>query len=246
MEVYQLIRRGQEHKDFCQDFLLAHQINGRFEIFGVFDGCSTGIDSHFASALMAKTIKAELEFIDLESLNSCSDLMDRILFQSIQSLKDFRNALMLQTDELLSTMIILILDRSAESAEILAFGDGLVSINGKDHLIDQNNQPEYIAYYLDMINTYEDYIKCMADYGQRFKIENVHDISISTDGINTFKSNGSCETNEIVPNPLEYLIHNHFLKNNLAMMSRKCNILKMKFGMVNQDDLALIRIVNQS
>ncbi len=244
MEIYQLIKRGQMHKVYCEDFLLVHPINERYELFAVFDGCSTGIDSHFASALMAKTIRAELEFIDTDIMESAGDLLDVLIFQSSQSLKDMRNALLLETDEMLSTMVVFIADKITKSGEILVFGDGIVSINGKDHQIDQNNEPEYLAYYLDMINTSEDYEKCIADHAIRFRIERIEDVSISTDGINTFKSSGISLEDENIPLVQEYLLHNDYLRNNPAMMPRKCNILKKKFALSNQDDIALIRVIN--
>jgi len=245
MEEYQLIRRGAIHKDFCEDFLFTHRIKNRYSIYAVFDGCSTGIDSHFASALLAKTIKAELEFIDKEDLESSELLLDALVYQSTQSLKEIRNALMLSTDELLSTLIVFVLDENTNSGHILAFGDGHVSINGTDYQIDQDNQPEYIAYYLDMINTFEDYEKYVADCARKFKVEKLTEVSISTDGINTFQKSELVETTETVPDPIAYLLHNDFLRNNTAMLSRKCNILKSKFGLVNQDDIALIRILNK-
>jgi hypothetical protein len=245
MEEYQLIKRGAIHKNFCEDFLFSHRIKNRFNIYAVFDGCSTGIDSHFASALMAKTIKAELEFIDKEDLESSSLLLEALVYQSAQSLKEIRNALMLSTDELLSTLIVFVYDEISKSGDILVFGDGHVSINGIDYLIDQENKPEYIAYYLDMINTYEDYEKCVADYARKFKVEKLIEVCISTDGIETFQKIVNVETSEVIPDPKGYLLHNDYLRNNPSMLSRKCNILKTKFGFENQDDIALIRILNK-
>lgn len=245
MEEYQLIRRGAIHKDFCEDFLFTHRIKNRYRIYAVFDGCSTGVDSHFASALLAKTIKAELEFIDKEDLESSELLLDALVYQSSQSLKEIRNALMLSTDELLSTLIVFVYDENTDSGNILAFGDGHVSINENDYVIDQNNQPEYIAYYLDMINTYEDYEKCVADFARKYKVEKLVEVSISTDGIDTFQKSEIVESTETAPDPKAYLLHNDFLRNNPSMLSRKCNILKTKFGLVNQDDIALIRILKK-
>jgi hypothetical protein len=245
METYQIIRRGLIHKNFCEDFLFTHQIKNRYNIYAVFDGCSTGVDSHFASALMAKTIKAELEFIDKEDLESAELLLDALVYQSTQSLKEIRNALMLNTEELLSTMIVLVHDEYTNSGKILVFGDGFVSINSVNHTIDQNNQPEYIAYYLDMINCYEDYEKIVADYGKKFSIDKLSDVSISTDGINTFQKDGSVETEENISNPADFLVQNDYLRNNPSMLARKCNILKTKFGFINQDDIAIIRVINK-
>ena len=245
MEAYQFIRRGTIHKDFCEDFMFTKSIKNRYHIYAVFDGCSTGIDSHFASALLAKTVKAELEFIDKEDLESAGLLLDALVYQSTQSLKEIRNALMLETEELLSTLIVFVYDEDTNSGEILAFGDGFVSINGKNFTIDQNNQPEYISYYLDAINTFEDYEKIVADYGKKFSVDKLIDVSISTDGINSFEKSGSEVSSETQPEPCNFLVQNDYLRNNSAMLARKCNILKTKFGLLNQDDIALIRVIKK-
>jgi hypothetical protein len=245
METYQLIRRGLIHRNFCEDFHFTHRIKNRYAIYAVFDGCSTGVDSHFASALLAKTIKAELEFIDKEDLESSDLLLDALIYQSTQSLKEIRNALMLTTEELLSTMIVFVYDETTNSGNILAFGDGFVSVNGVNYLINQQNQPEYIAYYLDMINTFEDYEQIMADYGKKFKVDTLSDVSISTDGINSFEQQAISGIEENPPQVIGFLVQNDFLRNNPSMLARKCNILKTKFGLLNQDDIAIIRVINK-
>jgi hypothetical protein len=243
MEIYQLLKRGTMHREFCEDFLFNHSLSGRFWIFGVFDGCSTGTDSHFASTLFAKTIKAELNFIEKENMETADKLIDTLLFQSIQSIKEIRNALMLTTDELLTTLIVFVYDKLENTGEIIAFGDGMVSINGPTHLIDQDNQPEYLAYYIDAINTYDDYTMYLNTYARRFKVNQLFDVTISTDGISSFQSVSDIESAMDLNDICQFLVSDGYLRKNPSMLSRKCNILRTKYGMVAQDDIAMIRVI---
>ena len=57
MRIHTLLKRGFSHKDFCEDFLLCKALDEKYLLAGVFDGCSSGVDSHFASALFAKIVK---------------------------------------------------------------------------------------------------------------------------------------------------------------------------------------------
>jgi hypothetical protein len=109
--------------------------------------------------------------------------------------------------------------------------------------IDQQNQPDYPAYHLDTLNTPEDLQKLVHESGKRFIVNDLEDISISTDGIFTFELPVSTEETLELADPLHYLVHDKFLIHNQAMLSRKCNVMKNKYRIVNQDDIALIRIM---
>ena len=53
MNAYSVIRKGEDHPVFCEDFMSINN-SGRYFIGVVFDGCSSGSDSHFASSLFGK------------------------------------------------------------------------------------------------------------------------------------------------------------------------------------------------
>ena len=54
--IKELVRRGTNHKNFCEDSVY-HLEYGNIVDLAVFDGCSTGIKSHFASELMYKIFR---------------------------------------------------------------------------------------------------------------------------------------------------------------------------------------------
>ena len=56
MIVQTIIRKGFDHVVFCEDFLSTED-SGRYFIGAVFDGCSGGDDSHFASSLFGKMFR---------------------------------------------------------------------------------------------------------------------------------------------------------------------------------------------
>jgi hypothetical protein len=51
------------------------------------------------------------------------------------------------------------------------------------------------------------------------------------------------EKTEELPDVLDYLFKDEFLLKNKAMLGRKCNLLERKHGLVNGDDLGIIRLV---
>lgn len=243
MEVYQLIRKGEMHKVFCEDFLLATKLNDQFAVYGVFDGCSSGTDSHLASALLAKIVRKEMQKLVKEPVSSINKLLSDTIYGTMSSLHQIRNDLNLATEELLSTLILIAVDSYSNSASIVAFGDGFISINGKAEVIDQNNSPDYLAYYLDEIGSINDFESWLKEKARFFEISKIHDVSISTDGINSFQCSEIAEEDDAPIIPSEYYTNNTFLLHNKSMLARKYNILRTKYRMVNQDDIAIIRII---
>jgi len=244
MQVHQLLKRGENHKDFCEDFVMAHDLSERYAIYGVFDGCSSGLESHFASALMAKIFRAELQFLEPDTFENTKEALNRALLHGIESLASVRNNLLLETDELLSTIILFLVDKIEMCGDIVAIGDGYVSINGQNHKIEQDNQPDYLAYYLDQINTFEDYENWLSEHVAQFHVPQIINVCISTDGIHTFQKLNNKEYEKNAPYPLDFLIRDEYMIENKTMLSRKCNILRTKYGFTHQDDIGIIRIKN--
>ncbi len=245
MQVHKLLKRGESHKNNFEDFLLAYKINDRYSVYGVFDGCSSGVDSHFASALIAKIFRAELNHLKLENFSSTNEILFKALFNSIQSIASIQKNLFLETNELLSTVVLFIADELEMCGDIILIGDGFVSVNGENQEIDQNNEPDYLSYYLDKINSHEDLEQWMKEHATLIHVPYIVDVSISTDGIFTFQKLYSINTEENAPSPVDFLIKDEIMLDNKSMLARKCNILRTKFGMVNYDDIGIIRIINK-
>jgi len=243
MLIKQFINRGEIHKDFCEDFLLNKKLNEKYHLFGVFDGCSGGIDSHFASTLLAKIISEESKFIKKNNKKSLSELLKKLIRKTAKKLSKIQKQLHLQTDELLSTIVLLLVDTKNNKAEIIAIGDGYISVNYTETIIDQENKPSYLAYYLKDIKNKENFAKWYDENVTKINADNFSDLTISTDGILTFRNRNAKPENDI--KPIEFLVKDDFLIKNSAMLSRKSNILKNKHNYVNFDDLAMFRIIRK-
>jgi hypothetical protein len=244
MFIHSLLKRGSLHKENCEDFLFQHQISQEFYICGVFDGCSSGKDSHFASALMAKTLKSVAASIKPDPSASLDDLLKVALFQTIKKIHQIRQSLKLQTDELLATIILLITNQF-QKTKIICIGDGFLSLNNQNIEIDENNQPNYLAYDLDNLISPEYFLKWYEKLPHVYEIDQITDVSISTDGILSFSVDGFAKTSAFDESvdPCNYLMKDQFLLQNPSMLARKINILKNKYHLTHLDDLGIIRLI---
>lgn len=242
-KIHSIVKRGYLHKDFCEDFSLICSINERFLFIGVFDGCSSGADSHFASTLLAKIFKKECNSITTTDGKTCKELLKQLIEKVAHKLIDTQKMIGLIDIELLATMVTTVIDRKENKAEIVVAGDGFVNINGKKHEIDEDNKPEYIAYHLNRINNTDNYFEHWFDtYTHKYSVDEIKDLTISTDGILSFKEEFKQDDDKTI-NPITYLSEDLFLINNSTMLSRKCNILQKKHKLTNFDDLGIIRII---
>ena len=236
MNYYTLLKKGTSHPVFCEDFLYTKMISDDIFIGAVFDGCSGGDNSHFASSLAGKLMRNVCENIDNSEFEKDLDAVsDSILTKFFTEFQKAQTIFNLKQDDLLSTVILLIYQSVGKNALIRVFGDGFVAADSKHYIIDQNNMPEYPIYYLT------ENFKLPDIKSQRYFFQNVSDVTISTDGILTFKQEGIPENAEI-PDPVEYLVQNSEMQNLGVMLQRKYNILNNKYKIRNSDDVAVIRV----
>lgn len=233
-----VIRRGSEHKQNCEDAFF-HIENEGYVFAGVFDGCSTGHNSYFASELLAKIMSATTSsnYHDENTEN----IANLILHETFEKLKTIRNELNLQTNELLSTIVFLI--NFGSKYTIVMVGDGAYMIDG--HLTkirSEGNAPDYLAYHLD-----EDFNKIWKSF-HIISGETEGDIAIMTDGYDSFRKteNGMNRdlSSEEYENVLDTLLLEKKLIKSQAMLSRLLNILENEMpGLFHFDDLTIIRFI---
>ena len=249
LKIQQLIRRGSGHKDFCEDFLFSHRFDENFIISGVFDGCSSGKESHFASALFGKIFKnisvSILENTDTETIDFDKVFFD-IIYQSFCKVAEVKSATGISDNELLTTVIFMLIDIAGNKAKVISFGDGLISLNGTNTIIDQDNRPDYPIYHLKELINEETFSETLSEVSQIFEIPEIGDITISTDGIESFVMQNSMDDKDEYLSPVDLLCRDTRFLQTANMLARKCNILKLKHDLVNWDDLAIIRLVNTS
>lgn len=245
MKVYSVLRKGESHPVFCEDFLIAESLLGPYQLFAVMDGCSSGQDSHFASTLIGKLLvkiirqirKSEGLLLVFSRNQPSVEYITRVVIQKLrEELTIIIENLDLSIAEVLSTLTLMIYDDEKNQAYILVLGDGVIAINHEVTIIDQNNQPEYLAYYLE-----DKFELWYAQQKHKFFVDNPRDISISSDGIESFRT-----LNPNIPedfDPIHYLLVDNYLENNIQMLSRKTNILQSQYGFLPADDLSIVRVV---
>ncbi len=243
MRIYKTLNIGEFHTNHCEDFLVEEQITAEQKMIAVLDGCTMGKESVFASILYGKilrNISKELFYNDFISNtpNNLKAKLKHIVKLIIEKTKLIKNQLGLETNELLSTLVIGIIDTKNASAEFLTVGDGLICHDGKIIEYDQNDKPDYLGYHLS-----EDFETWFESQTQKLSIANFKDLSISTDGIFSFKNlkdNSKQKTEEEIVHFLLIDKHGVEFEN---FLDRKIRTLETQ-GHVVTDDLAVIRLIN--
>lgn len=244
MKIYTHLQIGHFHPTFCEDFLFHTDINQDFYLAAVMDGCSTAKDSHFASVLFAKLLAKIVRFlpyqdllnqsIDLENIE-IKKLMEYLLKQFFKELETTKNALLLDTEELLSTLILLLYKKDERETYIVVLGDGIVVIDGEIFELDQDNRPAYPAFFLGQS---QDLLTLKAT---TFYRKNVQDVSIATDGLSSFLHTRALKYSFEI-DPISYLLVENDFLNQENMLHKKCLLLENTFDLSASDDLGIIRL----
>ena len=213
-------------------------------MLAVMDGCSMGTDSHFASTLIGKILKKKAkemyfrEFAERAAF-TLSEALKEICQGLFSDLKTIKNLLNLEKEELLSTLILGVLDINDRKAEILAIGDGLVACNGYLYEFDQDNTPDYLGYHLQ-----EDFKTWYHDQEQRLSLDQIQDLSLSTDGIFTFRKYNTNDYPAIEEEKiLAFLLQDNDGCEQSCFLHKKLLSLEKEWGLRPTDDLSIIRLV---
>lgn len=243
MNIYQLLQIGDHHVNYCEDYILATEIGNDHFIAAVMDGCSMGDESYFAATLVGKILKKIAKEIGYQAFYEKRDLVAAKVLKTIfkklfQALQVLKNQLLLETEELLTTIVLLVVNKRDWSGEILVIGDGLVVYNGALIDFEQDNKPDYLGYHLA-----EDFEKWFAQQKQKLSLTNIEDISISTDGIFTFSNfdNEVCEKCEV--DLVELLLKEKKEMKNPRMLIKQLNRIEEKWGLRPTDDVGIIRLI---
>lgn len=243
MNIYSTIRIGDYHQNNCEDHLYINEYGKNMILCAVMDGCTTALESHFASTLVGKILKkiciekGYKDFVDPESLDNIDESLKSILKNLLVELKNIKNALMLDTKELLTTMLIMLINKKSEEGVILAIGDGFAIVNGKKYEFDQDNKPDYLGFHLS-----EDFEKLYDSLEQKIKFNKVHDISIATDGIFTFEKLKPAKSEEVI-DTIDFLTIENTDQGKGEMLHLKLKKLEHNYGLVPTDDLSIVRII---
>lgn len=243
MKTYTTLQIGEFHTNYCEDFLIQEQIATDEIIIAVLDGCTMGTESVFAPILYGKILRkiAKNKFYEEFAVKQSqrADLklqLKNILQELLQEVKEIKNKLGLETNELLSTLILGVIDTKKYRAEFITIGDGLICVDGKCIEYEQNNTPNYLGYHLT-----ENFEEFYENQSQKLSISSFEDISISTDGIFTFKNLENQNQQKSEAEIINYLLLDHQDSEFDNFLDRKIRNLK-KINHVVTDDLAIIRL----
>ena len=247
MRIYELSQRGEFHVNHNEDFKLHSEIGSNRFLISVMDGCSSGTDSHFASNLIGKCLRKIAKDIGYKEFASkrtltLKEIVKEVAQKLFSDLVHFNSRLDLKYDELLSTVIFGVVDQSSKQGELNIIGDGLVVINGEFIEYEQGNKPDYIGYHLN-----DDFEKWYQSQVDKISISKVEDISISTDGVFTFKK----FDNEDYPKIKESQILDFFFDkepegNEEVFLRKRLYELEKKYGLKPSDDITIIRVIDDT
>lgn len=243
MNIYSVLQIGDYHINHCEDFLITKKIGSNKILCAVMDGCSTAMESQFASALFGKILrkicieKGYKELYEPDKNSDPEEDLKAVLKDLFKELTTVKNHLMLDEKELLTTLIVLLYNSKKDEGIIMCIGDGFISVNGKATEFERDYKPDYLAYHLK-----EDFEEWYGNQTQKIRFTKLKDVSIATDGISSFTPNKKTNHNEKI-NPTDYLLYD---KNNVEseeMLSLKLKKIEHHYGMKPTDDLAIIRII---
>lgn len=207
----------------CEDSYFVRE-NEHFIYGGVFDGCSTGIQSKFASQLFAYA------FESIES-NPTSNETLLLLWTKLQHIKI---ALGLKNNQLWSTCVLFNYNKQRKRLKVRVIGDGNFYVNDTEHVIDTDDKVSYISDNIDQ--GLGAYYQWMQGFPIR-RYDNVISFKICSDGIKQVsRSQFAPETTN---NAMAMLMHPPTSPNYLARM---WNILKRDHFTLS-DDLTIISYV---
>jgi len=236
--IHVLNKRATTHQDFCEDAYHLEQ-RGPWVIAAVFDGCSDGIRSHYASQMHAYALRRTIQtswFLCEQSMSKgfksqvgVLDDLCAVLCTYAASLREVSGLTILES---LSTVVLAIYNTETKSLAVKFLGDGMLYVDGEYERVTsgEDNAPSYIAYIEE-----EDPSPSIFAGRPGFFYTGVRNWSICTDGIDAIK-----HTHRPLEECISFLLENKDQMHINTMLNRKITIMS-KEGMTLNDDLTIIR-----
>jgi len=244
MRIYTTLQMGAYHINHCEDYLFVDTSFNNKIVCAVMDGCTMGKDSYLIATIVGKLLRKICKAISYKEFyvkdgntTSLDHLLKSILHDLFREIKTIKNQLQLEREELLTTLILLLADTKDDKGLVLVVGDGVVNINGSVTSFDQDNRPDYLGFHLAA-----DFDTWYLSQQQKISIDSLNDISIATDGIESFTRVAAPENSETI-DPVHFLLHDSTGMGNEEMLNMKLKTIEHKYGLNHTDDLAVIRLV---
>lgn len=242
LHIQQITRIGAFHTNHCEDYVIAADIGNSRKVIAVFDGCTMGEESHFAATLLGRLIRkiAKAEFYRAYLASETGerkleDLLEWVVQQLFTLLIEAKNSLQLERNELLSTVVLGILDAAPREAEFICLGDGLIQIDGTSYEFEQGNQPDYLAYHL-----HEPFDVWYAAQQQKLSCAGFSHLALSTDGILTFVDRHTHRATTASQAVVDHLLGTTTDQETLQKRLRRT---EQEWGLIHTDDLGIITVI---
>ncbi|MFT4751404.1 MAG: hypothetical protein ACJATN_001590 [Neolewinella sp.] len=207
------------------------------------DGCSVGKDSHFASSLIAKVLRRIAKQTNLRSFaertqHTTRDLLKETLRTLFTDLTRLNADLDLDYDELLSTLLLAIVDTQDRNAEIVAIGDGVIACDEEIIEFNHDNKPDYLGHHLH--ENFEDYWNVLT---QRVSVQDFQDLALATDGVLFFRAFSHDSYRPVTDEELlTFLLIDREEGAEETAYRRKLIYIRNTFGLEPTDDLTVVRL----
>jgi len=208
------------------------------------DGCSSGTDSHFASGLVAKVLRRIAKQTNLRSFAERTEpttegLLRETLRTLFADLQRLNADLDLAYDELLTTLMLAVVDQRERNAEIIVIGDGVVACDEEIVEFLQENKPDYLGYYLT-----EDFDDYWATLKQRVTARDFLDLALASDGVFSFRAFSHDSYRPVTEDELlTFLLVDRHEGAEENAYRRKLMYVSNTFGLKATDDLTVVRVM---
>lgn len=234
---------GTFHSNHCEDYVICEPIGQDRLLLAALDGCTMGDESYFASTLFGRLLRkiAKEAFYQEYLLGQQASLftqLKQVLQRLFTELAAAKNLLQLERNELLTTVLLAIVDTKARQAEIICIGDGVVFCDGQLTEFDQENQPDYLTYHLGT-----DFEAWYATLEQRMSLAAFSKLALCTDGLLTF-----VHSEDTRPDPaktaevIAYLLQDDAGLDNKRYFQKRLRRIQQDWGFVHTDDLGIVQL----
>jgi Protein phosphatase 2C len=246
MKIYHHSTIGEFHTNHNEDYFVIHEIGEKKLLLAVMDGCTMGTDSYLAATIIGKLLRKIAKETHYKAFIQKNDhheqqILDETMQQLFAALKLTQQQLDLQSDELLSTVLLAILNTDTHSAATIAIGDGVIGCNGRIFEYEQGNKPDYIGYHL-----HENFEAWYSQQTQRLTLHHIQDLSLATDGVFSFQKfdNHAYHTTSDAELVALLLIKTNYSDNENMLQKNLMDIAKT-YGKKPSDDLTIVRVMNE-
>jgi hypothetical protein len=235
---------GTHHTDHNEDAFLTAEITDRHLLLAVMDGCSSGTDAHFATGLIAKVLRRIAKQTNLRSFaERTSPTTEQLLKDTLRTLladlARLSSDLDLDQVELLSTLVLAIVDTQDRHAEIVVIGDGVIACDEEIIEFDQQNKPDYLGYHLH--EDFDDYWNLLT---QRVTATDFLDLALASDGVFAFRAFSHDSYRPVTEEELiSFLLCHRDEGPDETAYRRKVIYISNTFGLKPTDDLTVVRVM---